>query len=80
MARFFFHLHECGVITEDPEGLERDDLESVRVEAVRAAREVMCAEVNGGKLCLDCCIDVVDGRGKPVLTLPFKEALAITGL
>jgi antirestriction protein ArdC len=80
MARYFFNLHECGTVSDDPEGMERADLDHVRQEALRAAREVMCAEVNEGRLCLSCHIEVKDEDGAVVLLLPFAEALTITGL
>jgi hypothetical protein len=80
MARYFFDLHECGTTSTDDEGCERESLAEVRDEALRAAREVMCAEVFEGSLCLSCRIDVRDDTGTVVLTLPFKEALTVTGI
>ena len=80
MALYFFHLHECGTATLDHDGLDRNSLEDVRAEALRAAREVMCAEVAEGKLCLACYIEVHDEAGGVVMTVPFKEAVAVTGI
>lgn len=80
MARYFFHLHECGTLSEDREGVDRTTLDDVREEACRAAREVMCAEVAEGRLCLSCRIEVKDEAGAVVLDLPFREAVTITGL
>jgi hypothetical protein len=34
MARYHFHLHECGTVIPDEEGLEKPGLESVRQEAL----------------------------------------------
>lgn len=79
MARFFFHLHECGNITPDEDGVDRPDLESVRQDALKAVREVMCAEVREGRLCLSCHIEVLDADGTRVLMLPFKDAIEISG-
>lgn len=36
MARYFLHLHECGSITKDAEGVERASLAEVHAEAVRS--------------------------------------------
>lgn len=80
MARFFFHLHERGKFIQDDEGVERSDTASIYAEALRAAREVMCAEVAEGRLSLDCHIEVRDAAGETVMTVPFKDAVAITGL
>lgn len=80
MARYYFNLEECGQVVPDEEGIERDNLEAVRAEALRSAREVMCAELNEGRLCLSCHIEVRDETGATVLTLPFKDAVTISGL
>lgn len=80
MARYFFNLHECGTVTVDEEGFEQPDLGAARIEALRAARDVMCAEVSEGRLCLGCCIEVVDVTGQVVMSVPFREAITITGL
>lgn len=80
MARYFFHLHECGTLIADEDGVEREGIEAVRQAAFQAARDVMCGEVKEGRLCLTCRIEVVDANDRPVLTLPFRDALAITGL
>jgi hypothetical protein len=80
MARYHFHLHECGTFIPDEEGVEKRDMESVRHEALRAARELMCAEMMRGKLCLGCQIEVQDAAGEVVYILPFKEGVAITGV
>jgi hypothetical protein len=44
------------------------------------AREIMSNEVKNGKLCLSCHIEVEDEAGQVVLTLPFKEAVQVSGL
>ena len=80
MARYHFHLHECGSVISDEEGLDKPDLESVRHEALMSAREIMSNEVKIGKLCLGCHIEVEDEAGQVVLTLPFKEAVQVSGL
>jgi hypothetical protein len=80
MARYHFHLHECGTIIRDEEGLEKPDLESVRQEALMSARELLCGEMMRGKLCLSCHIEIQDEAGEVVYVMPFKEAVAITGL
>lgn len=80
MARYFLDLHECEDITRDPEGIERAGIDEVRAEARRAARAVMCGEMVEGRLCLSCSIEVRDEAGNVVLSLPFREAVTVTGL
>jgi hypothetical protein len=80
MARYHFHLHECGTVITDEEGLDKPDLESVRHEAVMSAREIMCNEMKKGKLCLGCHIEVEYEVGQVVLTVPFKEAVQVSGI
>jgi len=80
MARYYFHLHECGEVTPDEEGLECSSLDAVRREAVSAARAVMCAELSEGRLCLSCHIEVEDSAGQIALTVPFREVVALSGL
>ena len=79
MPHYYLHLNECGTITGDPEGMERAGLAEVRVDALKAAREIMCAELAEGRLCLACQIDVADEVGNIVLSLPFRDAVKITG-
>jgi hypothetical protein len=79
MPRFYFHLYECGRLIVDDEGREVSDLDSLRGLALTEAREVMAAEVKAGKLCLSCYIQVNDEQQRVVLSVPFREALDITG-
>jgi hypothetical protein len=80
MQKLFFHLHECGTIVADEEGAEVESLAKARLRALREARSIMSSEVSAGKLCLSCFIRVEDAQGTTVLTIPFRDALEITGL
>jgi hypothetical protein len=80
MARYHFHLHECGTIIRDEEGLKKPDLDSVREQALRSAREIMGGEIKSGKLCLGCHIEVQDEAGQVVLVVPLKDAVEVTGI
>lgn len=80
MGRYFFHLHECGTLISDEEGMDFTDLDGARENAIAAARDVMSAEVKAGKLCLGCRIEVKDQSGAILLILPFREALMLRGL
>lgn len=76
--RMFFHLNECGKLTRDLEGQDLPNLEAGRAAAVRAAREVMCAEILEGRLCLSCSIEITDGDGNAITTVPFSDVVEIT--
>ena len=76
MPRFFFNLRD-GVRCDDPEGMILSDAEAAREEAIRSARCILADEVIHGHLPLKDSIEVVDEAGKPVLVVPFREALDI---
>ena len=80
MARYFMNLHDCGTLIADEEGLELTGLDEARRAAVRAARDVMCADVAEGTLCLASYIDVLDESGASVVRVPFGEAIEVTGV
>jgi hypothetical protein len=77
MNRFYFHLDECGVVTDDSEGLEVDSLEAAMVLARDGARDLMAADVHRGTLCLDSYI-VVEKSGAEVGRVYFSELLMLT--
>lgn len=80
MQRYFFHLNECGTATLDEEGVLLPALADARARAIDQARAIMCAEVQEGRLCLSCNIEVRDADGHVALSVPFKEALHVSGL
>ncbi len=79
MTLYFFHLHECGLLTSDKEGREMPVAADLHAAAVREARAIMCAEVREGRLCLSCRIEVADEDG-PVMFVPFRDAVAVSGV
>ena len=80
MARYFLHLHECGSVYKDEEGQDCHDLPAARALAIEAAREMMCAEVKVGSLCLSCYIEIADAQGGHILTVSFRDALTLSGV
>jgi hypothetical protein len=80
MPLYHFHLHECGTVIIDEEGLEKPNMKSVREEAVMGARELMASKLMKGKVCLSCHIEVTNAAGEVVYTLPFKKAVAVLGI
>lgn len=79
MARFFFDLHECGAVYPDEDGQNLTDAAQARSIAIQAARDLMSEEVRRGSVCLACYIVISDAQRHEVMTVPFREALTITG-
>ena len=77
MARFYFHLDECGSLLIDPEGRDLPCADTARAHAVREARHVISFDAIDGRLRLDCAIVVEDHRRREVLRMPFREAVAV---
>ncbi|MES2753855.1 MAG: hypothetical protein V4659_04245 [Pseudomonadota bacterium] len=80
MARYFLDLHECGAVIDDLDGIEAESLDEVRTKVLSAIRDVMCGEIREGRLCLSCHIDARGPDGRSVMTVPFRDAIAISGL
>ena len=76
MPRFFFNLRN-EIDVEDKEGQVLPDSNHARAVAVQHARGIMSEDIKDGRLILRDTIDVVDERGEPVLTLPFRDAIDI---
>ena len=76
MSRFFFHLYD-DVVSIDEEGSELPDVAAARQRALKNARAIACQEVLEGHLNLTHRIEVEDEKGRPVLVLPFQEAVRI---
>jgi hypothetical protein len=79
MSRFFLHLHEGGLVTVDEEGYDFDNEEEAREAALRSARELMCAELQGGTLCLGWHIEVRNAESGSSFVVHFRDAVTITG-
>ncbi|MCA1653275.1 MAG: hypothetical protein ABR588_02600 [Sphingomicrobium sp.] len=76
MPRFFFHLHG-GQDLSDEEGVLLDDLDAVRVQALKGARDIMANEVKSGHLPLNESICVTDEQGAVVHRQRFPDAIVI---
>ena len=79
MAHFYFDLHECSTVTPDPEGRDFATLDAARTAAITDARAIMCGEIDGGALCLDCHIDISDENHVHLLRVLFKDAVEVNG-
>ncbi len=75
MPRYFLHVREAGDLVEDPDGTEFPDEAAVRKEAVEAAREIMAEHIRKGLDVSGWSFEVVDEDGRPVMSVPFSEAV-----
>lgn len=80
MSRYFFHMHIGDGYVSDDDGIDLPDLESVRREAVAAAREMVAAAVLLGRLPLHECFEITDEQGNLLLSLPFSSVVEIQGI
>src|SRR4051794_35253390 len=77
IPQFVFHLCDGVDHILDPEGIALPDMDAVKREALRAARDVTAHGVMDGKPDLDLRIDVADEAGTIVYSLAFRDALQI---
>lgn len=70
----------CGQVYPDQEGRRLPDLEQARASAILDARDLMAADVKAGRLCFGCHIDIADDHGAVILSVPFHEAIELSGL
>lgn len=78
MPSFHLHLHECGVVIRDVEGHDYADAAHALAAATTSARELMCASLTQGRICLSCAIVVEDADGTEIGRVPFGDAVRIT--
>ena len=78
MPKYFFNIRRGSETTADDEGLYLPDIDAVREEARRSAREMITQEALTGYIHPDQSFIVTDQFGQIVLTLNFKAALKPT--
>lgn len=79
MTKYLFHLHECGVVTQDEEGRDLPDFETAQRYAETAARAIICSEVEDGALCLGCHIEIENTDTGERHVVEFRDVVRITG-
>lgn len=79
MARYFFNVHDRLGHLRDREGSELPNLAAVRARAIHDARSLMSADICEGLINVADYVEVTDAAGAVVLTLPYSEAVTITG-
>ncbi len=71
------HLRDGTDELLDPEGVELNDLESVRQKVMTAARDILAGDLRNGIVDLRYRIDAENDLGAIVYTLAFKHAFSI---
>jgi len=77
MARYFFHLHDHGIVYRDEEGAEFADDDAAREEALLSARELLGVSSLTVRQWLGRSYEVSDETGRLVAVLPFAEAIDV---
>ena len=77
MAIYFLRLRDGDtLLPDDGEGEEFASLDEVRSDAIESARQILSSAVlNGTAANLNQQIEVVDHRGKTILTVPVGRAV-----
>ena len=77
MPRYHFHIRENGILREDAEGEEFEDIEHATEEAVRAARELLPEKVAAGALIDGQVFEITDELGSIVQKVSFRSVLRL---
>jgi hypothetical protein len=80
MPLFYLHIRHGTDVIRDPEGCEYPSLAAAELEAIRGARCLMSSDVKDGHLQMDQSIEVHDGLGQLLSSVPFQDALRITSV
>ena len=72
MPLYYLHIRVGDKLEVDPDGTELSDLDAALTEALKVARE-LTAEMPGHDG--STVIEIDDGDGQTILTLPFSDAL-----
>lgn len=77
MPHYHFNIRNGQGFTADEEGLDLASEEDARAHAIRGARSLMSAEMLEGRLDLDGQIEVTDDFDCAILTVRFRDAVAV---
>ena len=75
VARFYFHHRTSAGLIRDPDGSDLPNLDAARAEAEVAARHLWAEAILAGRDLEVERFEITDETGRPLLTLPFREAL-----
>jgi hypothetical protein len=78
VPHYFFHLRGRDSVLRDEAGLKLPDPEAAWYQAVRAARELLHAEILIGSSWQDQAIEIADAQGSLVDWIPLSAIVRYT--
>jgi hypothetical protein len=78
MPLYYCHQRAGDEFIFDEEGSESPSFEAAYLAAVAGARDLMCSQVQNGRLSLDESLELHDAVGTHLATIRFADALEIT--
>lgn len=80
MPRYLLHIHNSHGPAEDDEGLEAESLSEAREKAISGIRSLLASEAANGKINFKGRIDISSEAGEILLSVPFSDAVTVSGL
>lgn len=77
MPRFYLHISDGTLFSEDQEGSEFHDIEAARRAAIVGLRDVMSAELKDGQINMAAFVEVEDEDHQLVMTVPFLDSVEV---
>ena len=77
MRKYYLHITNGHIQTEDREGQEFTDFAAAREEAISGIRSLISEDVLHGKLNMRGNIAIHDERNGRIESIPFKDAVKI---
>lgn len=72
MPLYYLHIRNGDKLEVDPDGTELPDLDAAFAEALKVARELVDEVDDLGR---DAVIEIADGFGETILTVPFSDVV-----
>lgn len=75
MTRYFFNLRKDVDVVSDVEGDEFPDIDTARMSAINAVREMAAARIKAGQIVADEYMDVSDETGTLLFSVSFHDVV-----
>jgi hypothetical protein len=75
MTRYFFHIRDGGVLIEDPDGTECEDVAAARIEALSSARDLLAERLRGHEVLDGQTIEIWSEDGTLVDVVLMRDAI-----
>jgi hypothetical protein len=77
MPRYFFHIRGSDGLIRDPDGSDLPDLNAARIEAEKAARDLLANLLRAGEALDGQVFEISDEHGQLLESLPFRSVLRL---